>query len=177
MKTFAATALCFGSIGMAIAEPKAKEPCRVFFMIIEQDDTTVNLKMVGLNKPQHDWYKKGGNQKEYAGVCLVNATESGQQVPFETASEEFINRIVGPSPLYLIAWEQHRVFVPDNNGGHHAYSSNGTLSRWDKTKPEGRNFVPVGPLHNRNRTILSSSSVSLLKDAIRQIRNQEGLGS
>jgi hypothetical protein len=43
------------------------------------------------------------------------------------------------------------------------------------TKPDGGNFVPVGPVHQTNRTILSSSSVSLLKYAIKEIRRKEGL--
>jgi hypothetical protein len=131
--------------------------------------------MVGLNKQQSDWYQKEGDQKEFAGVCFVNASASGDRVPLESISEDYINRIVGASPLYEITWEQHLVFVPDKNGGHYAYSSNGTLSRWDDTKPDGGTFVPVGPAHNTNRTILSSPSVSLLKDVIKQIRHKEGI--
>jgi hypothetical protein len=87
----------------------------------------------------------------------------------ESASEQYISRIVGDSPLYLISWGEHRVLVPDDQGGHYAFSGNGILSRWDASKPNGQDFVSVGPVHNTNRTILSSSSVSLLKDAIKQI--------
>ncbi len=85
-----------------------------------------------------------------------------------------MSRIVGDTPFYLIFWEEHRVFLPDSDGGHRAFSANGTLSKWDNSKPNGQNFVPFGPVHNTNRTILSSSSVSLLKDAIKQIRHKEG---
>ncbi len=160
--------------GVAAAGSRDKAPCKAFFVAVEQDEATVNLKMVGLDKPQNDWYRKNGNQKEFAGVCLVSANESGERVPLESGSEEYISRTVGDFPLYLISWEEHRVFVPDNQGGHYAFSSNGALSRWDNSKPNGQNFVPVGPVHNTNRTILSSSSVSLLKDAIKQIRHKEG---
>jgi hypothetical protein len=162
--------------GMAGAGSKNEAPCKVFFVMVEQDEVTVNLKMVGLNKQQSNWYKKDGNQKEYAGVCIAQASQSGEQVALESGSEEYINRTVGDSPLYLIAWEEHKVFVPDNNGGHYAYSSNGTLAKWrsDNTRPDGGSFVPVGPVHNTNRTILSSSSLSLLKDAIKEIRRREG---
>jgi hypothetical protein len=132
--------------------------------------------MLGLNKKQGDWYRKNGNQKEFTGICVANASESGEQVPLEAGSEEHISRTVGDSPLYLIAWEEHRVFVPDNQGGHYAWSANGTLSRWENSDNEnGGKFVPVGPIHNTNRTILSSSSLSLLKEAIIQIRRKEGL--
>jgi hypothetical protein len=179
--TFTPTRIAVSSLllvcitGVAGAGSKDKAPCKAFFVAVEQDEVTVNLKMVGLNRPQNDWYTKNGNQKEFAGVCLVNASKSGERVPLESSSEELISNAVGDFPLYLISWEEHRVFVPDDQGGHNAFSSNGTLSRWDNSKPNGQNFVPIGPVHNTNRTILSSSSVSLLKDAIKQIRHKEGL--
>jgi hypothetical protein len=156
------------------ASPKDKAPCKAFFIAVEQDEITVNLKMVGLNKKQSDWYKKNGNQKEFTGICLANINDSGERVPLESGSEEYNSRIVGSAPLYLIAWEEHPVFVPDKEGGHYSYSANGTLSRWDGTKPNGGNLVPVGPVHSTNRTILSSSSISLLKDATKEIRHKEG---
>ena len=165
----ATSLLLFGIAGVAGAGSKDKAPCKAFFVAVEQDEATVNLKMAGLNKPQNGWYKKSGNQGEFAGVCLVNANETGERVPLESASEQYISRIVGDSPLYLISWEEHRVLVPDDQGGHYAFSGNGILSRWDASKPNGQDFVSVGPVHNTNRTILSSSSVSLLKDAIKQI--------
>lgn len=164
-----ATARVESSSRAAVAQPKVKGPCKVFFIAVEQDAITVNLRMVGLNKSQNDWYRK--NQKDFAGVCLVHANQSNERVPLESLSEDYINSIVGDSSLYLIAWEQHRVFVPDSDGGHYAYSANGTLSRWEN----GKKFIPAGPVHNTNRTILSNSSVSLLKDAIKDIQRNEGL--
>ncbi len=168
--------LLFSIAGAASAGSKGKAPCKAFFVMVEQDEITVNLRIVGLNKQQNSWYKKNGNQKEYAGVCVVHANESGEQIALESGSEEYINSTVGDSPLYLIAWEEHKVFVPDKNGGHYAYSANGTLSKWrsDNTKPDGGTFVPVGPVHDTNRTILSSSSVFLLKFAIKEICRKEG---
>lgn len=73
---------------------------------------------------------------------------------------------MGNAPLYLIAWEEHRVFVPDEKGGHYAWSASGVLNRWDYGK---KDFIPVMPLHNTNRTILTSSSTSLLKDGLKEI--------
>lgn len=174
MKTLAPLIYAFlGFLGTAVAADKA--PCKIFFLTVEQDEATVNLKMVGLNKKQHDWYQKEGDRNEFGGACSVNGDSSGEPVPLESISEDYINRVVGDAPLYEISWEEHKVFVPDKNGGHYAFSSNGTLSRWDKAKPDGGTFVPVGPIHNTNRTILSSSSVSLLKDAIKLMLHKEGL--
>ena len=148
--------LLFGIIVAAGAGSKDKAPCKVFFVAVEQDEATVNLKMAGLNRAQNDWYKKKGNQGQFAGVCLVKANETGERVPLESGSEQHISRIVGEAPLYMISWEQHRLFIPDELGGHYALSGNGILSRWDASKQNGQNFVPVGPVHNTNRTILSS---------------------
>jgi hypothetical protein len=176
MTTIAAAALLsFGVAGVALTGSEGAPPCKVFFVAVEQDELTVQLRMVGLNKKQGDWYKQNGSHKEFSGICLANANESGERVPLEAGSEEYLSRTVGNSPLYLIAWEEHKVFVPDDQGGHYAFSANGTLSKWDNTKSDGGRFVPVGPVHNTNRTILSSSSVSLLKDALREIRRKEGL--
>jgi hypothetical protein len=171
-----ATVLFLCLIAVGPADAKDKVSCKVFFVAVEQDEITVNLQMVGLNKKQSDWYRKNGNQKEFAGVCVVNANQSGEQVPLESGSEEYIHRIVGNSPLYLVAWEEHRVFIPNNQGGQYAFSANGTLSRWEKgSNDNGGKFVPVGPVHNTNRTVLSSASVSLLKAAIKDIRRKERL--
>lgn len=167
--------LLFLSFAVALAaDSKAKTGCKVYFIAVEDDEITVGLKMIGLNKKQKDWYQKDGNLKDFAGVCSVNANESGVPVPMESGSNEYIERIVGEAPLYMIAWEEHRVFVPDETGGHYAYSANGILSRMDRTAPKST-FVPVGPIHATNRTVLSSSSVSLLKNAIRAIRQKEHL--
>jgi hypothetical protein len=161
-KVAAVILLLVGCAGVLIGKPKDQAPCKVSFVMVEQDEMTGNLTMVGLNKQQSRWYKKEGNQKDYAGVCTVDANESGEQTALESGSEEYINRTVGDSPLYLVAWEEHRVFVPDTKGGHYAYSATGTLSKWrsDNTNPDGGSFVPVGPVHNTNRTILSSSGDS-----------------
>jgi hypothetical protein len=149
---------------------KGKTPCKAYFIPVEQDSLTVNLMMVGLNGPQADWYRKNGNQKEFSGVCAVNANESGKPVALESISEKYMERIIGDAPLYMILWEEHRVFVPDNYSGHYAFSANGTLSRWNGQSGNDGKFVPLGPVHDQNRTIFSSSSLSMLKDAIKQIR-------
>jgi len=169
MKRAAVAFLLLMLAELAVAKPKAQ--CKAFFMVLEQDEITVNLKMLGLNERQNGWYKKDGDQGEFAEVCLARANGSGGRVPLESVSEEHIRSIVGDSPLYLIAWEEHRVFVPDDSGGHYAFSSNGILSLRDKATGK---FVPLGPVHDSNRTILSSSSVSLLKNAIKEIRRKEG---
>jgi hypothetical protein len=136
--------------------------------VTEQDtEVTVNLAMVGLNSHQSEWYRKRGG--EYPDLCLARAVPSGKRVALDSASESYLDSVIGDTPLYLIAWEEHRAFVPDDEGGHYAWSANGVLSRWDDTK---KNFVPVTPLHNTNRTILSSSSTSLLKAGLKEIEDR-----
>jgi hypothetical protein len=176
MRTITIALLVLTCAGAAVAGPRARQPqtsCRVYFMAVEQDETTVNLRMVGLNSKQGDWYRKDGQRKEYAGICVANATASDEQVPLESGSESHVEAIVASASLYLIAWEEHRVYVPDTNGGHYAFSANGTLSVWDRTAQNGQgDFVPIGPIHATNRTIFSSSSVSLLKAALKEIGNR-----
>ena len=123
--------------------------------------------MLGLNEHQKKWYEKHGG--DFPCLCLVNGDATGRRLPLDSASETYITSVVGKSPLYSITWEEHKVFVPDQNGGHYAWSSNGVLSRWSDEKND---FVPIGPIHNRNKTIFSSSSTSLLKDALKQIGEQ-----
>src|SRR4051812_43665667 len=115
-KVAAITLLFLGLAVIAVGKPRDKATCKAFFLIVEQDAITVKLSMVGLNKRQSDWYEKNGNQKEYAGVCLVNANASGGQVALEpgmeASAEQYVKGIIGDSPVYLIDWEEHAVFVP-----------------------------------------------------------------
>lgn len=143
--------------------------CRSYLVMVEQDQVTVNMQMTGLNGPQREWYSKDGDRKEYSGVCYLDADSTGRRVPIEVATQSgYMDKEAESSPLYVVFWEEHSVLVPDNTGGHYALSSNGTLMKYDPTWKDS--FRPIGPVHNTNRTILSSSSVSLLKDAIKQIR-------
>lgn len=156
----------------AFAKAKSTVPCKVYFIAAEQDERTVNLQMVGLNSEQSSWYRKHGDK--FVGICLVNGDATGKRVVLDNTSESYVDGIVGSAPLYAVMWEEHRVFVPDNNGGHYAWSANGILSLWDEAADNGKgDFRPIGPVHNTNRTILSSSSTSLLKDALKEIQDRE----
>ena len=141
--------------------------CKAYFIVTEQDTVTVNLAMVGLNEPQKKWYEKSGG--EFPGICLVNGDASGKRVTLDNGSESYISSVVGSSPLYSITWEEHKVYVPDDSGGHYAWSANGILSRWSYEKND---FVAIGPIHSKNKTIFTSSSTSLLKDGLKQIEEQ-----
>jgi hypothetical protein len=157
----------------ASARPEPQSPCKVYFVAAEQDEeVTVNLQMVGLNEHQSDWYKKHGDQ--FAGICPADLDPTGKRVVLDEASESQLQSIVGDAPLYGIVWEEHRVFVPDTNGGHYAWSANGILSVWDRATNNGKGaLTPIGPIHNTNKTIFSSSSTSLLKDALKEIQDRE----
>jgi hypothetical protein len=162
---------CLGP-ATATAKDNHVTACKVYFMVVEHDEETSNLNMVGLNHPQRDWYEKHG-AKDAPGLCLVNGNAAGARVTVENVDENFVQKTVGNAQLYSIAWEEHRELVPDTNGGHYAYKATGILSRWTPgTTGTDGDFVPISPVHNTNRTILSSSSASLLKDALQEIARQ-----
>src|SRR5437867_1354028 len=73
----------------ALALPKSKAPCKVFFVVVEQDAGTLNLKMVGLNKNQNEWYRKDDELSK--GVCLRNPDQSGEQIALESVSEDYLD--------------------------------------------------------------------------------------
>jgi hypothetical protein len=156
----------------AIAKNKPAEACKVYFMAVERDTQTSKLNMVGLNKPQADWWKKHG-ARDAPSVCLVNGNATGERVTAESVDEKYIEGVVQSAPLYSVAWGEEKEFVPDSDGGHYAYDARGILSVWSPSANKGEgDFIAVGPIHNTNRTILSSSSLSLLKDALVEIRKR-----
>jgi hypothetical protein len=170
-------ALCVGILigpQLTFAKNRPEQTCKVYFMVVEHDEQTSNLNMVGLNRPQQEWYDKHG-AKEAPGLCLVNGNLMGMRVTAETIDEKYVDGIVGTAPFYSIAWEQHQVFVPDDQGGHYAYRSTGIVSICTVSAKGGDwSLVPISPVHNTNRTILSSSSASLLKDALKEIILRHG---
>ena len=167
--------LCFGVLHNPVyaeKKPPANSPCKVYFTVVEHDTETSMLNMIGLNKPQADWWAKHGS-REAPGLCLMNGNAKGERVTTESADEAYVDSIVKSSPLYSVAWGEERVFVPDTNGGHYAFSALGILSVWTPSANGGKgDFVAVCPVHDTNRTILSSSSLSLLKEALEEIKKR-----
>jgi hypothetical protein len=159
---------------IAFAKNNPQQNCKIYFSVVEHDEQTSNLNMVGLNRPQQTWYDKHG-AKVAPGLCLVNGNATGIRITVDNSDEKYIESIVGTKPFYSIAWEEHQVYVPDNQGGHYAYEAKGILSIWKSTANGGDgDFVPLSPIHDTNRTIFSSSSVSLLKYALKEIANRNG---
>ena len=174
-------------------------PCIVYFSVVENDEVSARLPVLGMNKPQTSWYKMHGDRDKYAGICYV---EDGARAPAE-------------APLYAIVWGEHLVSEPyvyshqigvrvdgdvnvtvaDQNGntsavsgtnsndvpvGHTSsetkkyYVADGWLAVWNpKTNENKGSFAPIASLQNHNNTDLSSASTSLLKDAMEQIRQRE----
>ncbi len=93
---------------------------------------------------------------------------SGGQVPLKSnidpAVDESVSRTIGGLPLYVVSWEEHE---DRNNAGYRYYSANGTIS----LAKEGT-LEPIAPIHDTNRTRYTSSSVSLLKAALKEIRSR-----
>jgi hypothetical protein len=177
MRSTTLALLLLSCVFPVFASHHSANPCKAYFIAVECDEETVNLKMVGLNKAQENWYRKEGNEKDYAGVCLADVPDSvGTQSPWEsfvasTANGAYFTNTVKDAPLYLISWEEHTIFIPDTKGGHTAYSANGIISLFD-LRDDGK-LVTVAPVHATNRTIFSSSSTSLLKAAIKQIKAKQ----
>jgi hypothetical protein len=174
-------------------------PCSVYFSVVENDEVSVHLSVLGMNRPQTSWYKMHGDRDKYAGICYV---EDGARAPAE-------------APLYAIVWGEHLVSEPyvysyqtavrvdgdvnatvtDQNGNTSTvsgtnstgapvshtgsgtkkyYVADGWLAVWNPKTSEGKgSFVPIVPLQNHNNTDLSSASTSLLKDAMEQIKQRE----
>lgn len=208
--SLAAVALCALPSG---AKPKTTTPCKAYVIVVEHDEVTVGLTMVGLNKPQTSWYKKHGEGR-YAGFCPLNPP--GQEAVDALPSEP-PNRINPALPVYAIIWGEHLVSQPytynyttqeqssgrvsgtitDNSGNSadvqgtttttvpvehessgvkHYYVADGFLELWNSSAKAGEGaFVPIRPLHNHNRTILTSASTSILKDGLEQIAEREQL--
>jgi len=185
---------------LAVGKIEANEqptPCIVYFSVVENDEVSVHLSVLGMNKPQTSWYKKHGDRDKYAGICYV---EDGTRAPAE-------------APLYAIVWGEHLVSEPyvysyqaavrvdgdvnatvtDQNGSTSTVpgtNSTGTpvsrtssrtkkyyagwLAVWNPKTNEGKgSFVPIAHLLNHNNTDLNSASTSLLKDAMEEIRQKE----
>jgi hypothetical protein len=146
------------------------QSCKAYFVITEQDYETSNLNMAGFNKPQEKWW--GKNAKKTPEICYLDANPKGGQVPLDSLSNSFVDSNKN-LPIYAITWGETKYFVPDNNGGHNAYDARGVLSIWAPAADSGKgNFVTIGPVHNTNRTILSSSAISMLKEALNEIKKR-----
>lgn len=185
------------------AKPKPPAQCAVYFTVAEHDEITVGLTLNGLNKPQTNWYKNHGDRDKSAGICYVaKASDAPDNAPVYlviwgehiegrpytytytttqtvtsnsngtvTDNEGNTANISGTSTTEVPV--QHT-----QSGVSRFYVADGWLTIWDSTAkgPDGKtkgNFVPVGALHNHNRTKFTSASTSLLKDAMEQIRDRE----
>lgn len=152
--------------------PKTEAQCKVYFAVVEHDEQTSNLNMTGLTAPQKKWWEKHG-ANESPGICLLNGDSSGERITAESSDDSYVKRIIGSAPLYSIAWEEHRISVPDNDGGHYAFSAHGILSIYDPKANNGTgDFKAITPIHDTNHTIFSSSATSLLKEAIGEIKRR-----
>jgi hypothetical protein len=192
----------------AIRVTSMNTACTAYFTILETDEVTVGLSMLGLNKSQSDWYNKHGKQGEFTGLCYWDETGNQSQVSLEKfTSDRKSGKIEMPSgPVYMISWgeslksqsyqgsyqtqEQGTVTVTDEKGNSsngtvttpvthsysgtkHYYMADGVVSLWDSGSEK---FIPVFPVHNHNRTVLTSASTSMLKDALEAIKNAEKKG-
>ena len=92
LKTVAGLAAALLVSGVAAAKNKAPA-CVVYFAVVENDEATVHLSMVGFNKSQGSWYEKHGNRDKHAGICYVAKASDGP----------------ADAPLYAVVWGEHPV--------------------------------------------------------------------
>lgn len=185
--------------GPALAKKKEAAACSVYFLVVENDEITVQVPITWLNKPQASWYEKHGDRDKFAGICYVSkATDAPAD-----------------APLYAVVWGEHLMSRPytytyqttqtvtgnvsgtvtDNQGNtaqvygttstevpvqhtqsgvSNYYVADGWLAVWDETAKDGKaDFVPVAALRNHNLTKFTSASASLLKDGMEQIQQRE----
>lgn len=118
-------------------------PCKAYFTVLERDEVTVGLPMLGLNEPQLSWYKKHGNSGKFAGICYWDLTgdKKSQLSLAEFMSKEKSGALQAPNgPFYVITWgeslvakpyvgsyqteEQRQITVTDDSGN----TSSGTVT-------------------------------------------------
>ena len=108
----------------AAAKKRPTDPasgsCTAYFVVVEQDDNTVNIQMAGFNTPQEKWYEKHGG--EFPALCVA-ATASGRREALDEGT--LINHLEGDIPVYIILWEEHIMY---NSSGTRYYSASGVLS-------------------------------------------------
>jgi hypothetical protein len=56
------TSLILLLLSSVLVKAQTSEPCRAYFTVLEADEVTVGIPMLGLNKPQLGWYKKHGEK-------------------------------------------------------------------------------------------------------------------
>src|SRR6266567_6226311 len=163
--------LCCSTVLAGAATQSVDLPgyCESFLMMVEQDGVTSDLAMTGLTKAQIDWIRKNQDKPEVRGICPYPFDPKNKRVP-ATLVQVPAPPELGARPLYVVRWKQEKSFVPDGNGGHFAIVSSGILYRMDMSG-DGK-LLPMGPVHDTNRTILTDSSVSLLKYVLKQIKEQ-----
>ena len=193
---------CLATLLLAIGKIEANEqpaPCAVYFSVLENDEVTVHRSVLKMNEPQRNWYEKYGNRDKYAGICYV---ENGAQAPADEplyaivwgehlVSEPYtysyeatarVNRDVNATttdqngnPSTVSGTSSASVPVNHSNSGTKvSYVADGWLAVWNPQTSEGKgSFLPIAPLHNHNRTDLTSASTSLLKDAMEQISQRQ----
>jgi hypothetical protein len=173
--------------------------CVVYFSVLENDEVPVRLSTLKMNKAQSSWYEKHGDRDKYGGICYL---ENGARPPAEAPLYAIVWGEHLVSEPYIFSYETTQqvngggnAIKADQNGNINAasgsagssapdshpgagttkdYVAGGFLATWDPKTNEGKgSFVAIAPLHNDNRTDLTSASTSLLKDAMDQISQRE----
>jgi hypothetical protein len=88
--------------------------CQAYVMVMQHDEVTGGLWMVGLNKSQYQWWKKHGNKGDHKGICYLGQEGESQQSlewfrAHPTMNLQDTNREL---PVYFIIWGEHQMSRP-----------------------------------------------------------------
>jgi hypothetical protein len=185
------SALCLAVLLLGVATIRTNgqsSPCAVYFSVVENDQASAHHSILKMNQPQSGWYEKYRAQK-YAGICYV---ENGASVPADQPLYAILWGEHSSSDPYTYSYEatapvrgngnagsvsgatSGSASVSDSNSGTKHSVADGWLAVWTIQTSEGKgSFVPIGPLHSRNRNDVTSASTSMLEDALEQISKRE----
>jgi hypothetical protein len=194
------SALCLPALLLAVATIRTNgqsSPCAVYFSVVENDQASAHHSILKMNQPQSGWYEKVRGQEKYAGICYV---ENGASVPVDQPLYAIVWGEHSSSDPYAYSYEatapargnanadiaglkgnasvsgatSGSASASDSNSGPKHSVADGWLAVWTIQTSEGKgNFVPIGPLHSRNRNDVTSASTSMLEDALEQISKRE----
>jgi len=127
------------------AIPASSGLCRAYFTVLEADEVTVGLPMLGLNKPQLSWFKKHGEDRRYAGICYWDLGGDKSQVSLaEFLSQEKVGAIGFPNvPVYIITWGESLVIQPYSYSYQAHEKSNVKVTDENGNTSSGTITVPV----------------------------------
>lgn len=169
------------------AQTKQEVPCKVYFIIMENDSRTENKAMIGFTHRQKQWWES--NRSNFSGICPVNVEAGGEQVFNDPdALTDRIGSIVLKQgkdvPIYEVSWALE--FAPSGKVYTETDTNRlavGTIYRLQNTWNELSSVFSTNRWDNPDIACAGSAdkcdpsiysfSTSLLRNALEKIRGWE----